>query len=322
MSNQSNRNPGSDRLIFLAIFGAIALTMLGGAWWVLSFVNSATQPEITGEVIDEASLIYVNFDNNVDDIVSAEAYLAMGNYLLENEETINVQVLVGETPQNIVGYMLNHFSAGLGVNCDYCHSLENFAADEWDDPVAMANKDMARTHARMTADLNQIWLAQLPEWTDDKKPSGSQVACATCHYGEPQPVSYEEELVGLPNDFRLPLDQPLSLEEVDILNVNARTDISLDTVQYQQYVMYHMNASLNVGCTHCHNSRYFPSWEVPAKYYAQHMLAMSQFVLEEYGETMSQPPSCTLCHRGAVIPPGAARSIDVMPAALVPQVEG
>jgi photosynthetic reaction center cytochrome c subunit len=74
---------------------------------------------------------------------------------------------------------------------------------------------------------------------------------------------------------------------------------------------------MGIGCTHCHNSRYFPSWEVPAKYYAQHMLEMSQYIDNEYSDDMGgQEPSCTLCHHNNILPPGAAQSIFDVPAVL------
>jgi photosynthetic reaction center cytochrome c subunit len=135
-----------------------------------------------------------------------------------------------------------------------------------------------------------------------------------------QPVTWDDVLVTLPNSFRLPLDEDtvFSVDEQGLLNVNARRDVSLDTVQYNQYVMYHMNTSMNVGCTHCHNSRYFPSYEVPAKYYALHMLQMSQYIQQEWGHTFNgKDVSCTMCHQEAVIPPGSARSADILPAVLV-----
>jgi photosynthetic reaction center cytochrome c subunit len=209
--------------------------------------------------------------------------------------------------------MRNHFSAGMGVNCTHCHTLENFAADMWDDPVGMANKVTARAHLRMVRDLNYEWLSdKLVALTTEKRPSGVQVTCTICHNGQAKPVTWSQTGTGqLPVSFRLPLDPDIvfSVEDQGLLNVNARSDISLETVQYNQQVMYHMNESLGVGCTHCHNSRYFPSWEVPAKYYSLHMLQMSQFIQNEYGEWLGgQQPSCNMCHQGAAIPPGAVRA--------------
>lgn len=305
---------------FLAVTATVTLVIVGVSYWVIAFVwQQARVDEV--EVDDALSAIYINYLNNADQYVSAESYLAMGEYARLYPEPQNVQVLVGLDTVEITGHMLNYFSAGMGVNCTYCHSLENFAADEWDDEVAMANKAMARTHLTMTQDLNTNWLTQLPELTDQKQPSGSQIICATCHNGQPQPQTWADDLMALPDDFRLALEPDVlySVEEIGLLNVNARRDVSLDTVQYNQYVMYHMNDSLGVGCTHCHNSRYFPSYEVPAKYYSINMLQMTQYIWNEYGDTFNgKEPSCKMCHQGAAIPPGAAISVEVMPAPLVP----
>ncbi|NDJ63272.1 MAG: photosynthetic reaction center cytochrome c subunit [Chloroflexi bacterium] len=330
------RNPiasilGGNRVAFLLVFLGVTGVLVFVSWWVIAFVNdqvAENQPMTAAEL--ELSPIYVNFTTDIDAYVDAESYLAMAAYQQEFQQPQNVQVLVGLTTQEINGYMLNHVVGGLRVNCTYCHSLANFAAEEWVNPetgelatVEMENRANARRHLQLVQDLNRNWLANLDELTDAKHPSGVQMSCATCHYGQPNPQSWPDRQPTLPNDFRLPLDQSLTAENVDYLNVNARSDISLDRVQYQQNVMYHMNTALNVGCTHCHNSRYFPSREVPAIHYAQNMLQMTQYIWQEYGESINgvelgdQSPSCTLCHAGNVIPPGAVRSADLLPAALV-----
>lgn len=306
---------GGKRGLFLAVFAGVALTLVGVSYTVITFVYQATQDD--APVVDDAlSAIYIDYVVSPDDYISPDSYLAMAEYQQQYPETQNVQVLSDLTTVEVIGYMINHMTAGLGVNCTYCHSLANFAADEWDDPVAMANKDMARQHLQMTGELNQQWVAMLPELTPDKQPSGSQITCAVCHNGQAQPEPWAQDLIALPDDFRIQLGEDIlySVEETGYYNVNARDDVSLDRVQENQYLMYHMNTSMNVGCTHCHNSRYFPSYEVPAKYYSMNMLQMTQYIWQEWGDTFNdKQPSCYMCHQGAVIPPGAARSIDVMP---------
>lgn len=312
---------GGKRNFYLVVVATVTGVLLVASWWVLWFVSQQTQVDQVEEetlILDESrSLIYVNYQPKPDQVISPASYLAMADYQQQNEETINVEVLTDLSPVEIVGYMVNHFSGGMGVNCTHCHSLQNFAAEEWDDPVGMQNKMTARAHLRMTADLNKEWLASLPDLTPDKQPSGVQISCATCHNGVAQPNPWENLGGTLPADFRLPLDEEFSLEEVGILNVNARRDISLDTVRYQQNVMYHMNSSMNVGCTHCHNSRYFPSLEVPAVYYANNMLQMTAFIQNEYSDWLNgSEPSCYMCHQEAIIPPGAVRSAELMPGSL------
>ncbi|MGJ3239671.1 MAG: photosynthetic reaction center cytochrome c subunit family protein [Anaerolineae bacterium] len=344
---------GGKRNAFILIFLGIAGILFLSAWWVVGFVNSVVQvDDPTAAAIDELSPIYVNFRADVDEYVSAASYLAMAAYQAEHEQPRNVVVLEGESTQEINGYMMNYFVAGLNVNCTYCHNINNFAAGpgwEGEDiappteegaaphPEWENNKSNATRHLELVQDLNRNWLTQLPGLTDQRQPSGSQIICATCHNGQAQFLTYPEDQRVLPDDFRLPLDESYDLaidNDATILNVNARSDISLDTVQYQQQVMYHMNASLNVGCTHCHNSRYFPSQEVPAIHYAYNMVQMSQYIWLNYGTSMGawnlpddateeelaaamQMPSCNMCHQGAIIPPGAAVSADILPDPLV-----
>ncbi|MEM9953260.1 MAG: photosynthetic reaction center cytochrome c subunit family protein [Chloroflexota bacterium] len=323
-------------LITLGISGLLVLS----AWWVIGFVNGVVQPDDpAGMAINELSPLYVNFRVDVDEWVSAESYLAMAAYQAEFPQPRNVRVLVGESTQNINGYMMSHFVGGLNVNCTYCHNINNFAAgSEWTGedvpeptepgaaphPDWVEHKDNARIHLEMTQDLNVNWLANLGELTDEKVPSGAQIICATCHNGQAEFDTYPAEQQVLPDDFRLPLgedpngDLYILGEGEGILHVNARTDISLDTVNYQQQIMYHMNASMNVGCTHCHNSRYFPSNEVPAIHYGLNMIQMSQYIFLTYSDSMGgQMPSCSMCHQEQIIPGGAAVSADVLPDALV-----
>lgn len=121
-------------------------------------------------------------------------------------------------------------------------------------------------------------------------------------------MAWPENLHALPDEYRLPLDN------LDVLLVTGNLDVSLDAVQYNQHTMYHMSESLGVGCTHCHNSRYFPDWEQPAKYYALTMLQMSQYIRENYQDSMNgQEPSCFLCHRNQVRPPGAVQAEVFLP---------
>ncbi|MEL7433092.1 MAG: photosynthetic reaction center cytochrome c subunit family protein, partial [Chloroflexota bacterium] len=232
------------------------------------------------------------------------------------------------TTQELNGYMRNHFVAGLGVNCTYCHNINNFAAGpEWDGedvpepteegavphPNWEAHKANARIHLEMSQGLNQNWLANLGSLTDEKQPSGAQITCATCHYAQAQPQVWPE-ISSLPRDFRLPLDESMYGNRDDYLNITGDYSVGLDTVSNQQNIMYYMNSSMNVGCTHCHNSRYFVSREVPAIHYAQNMLNMTQYLNENYLDSMGgQMPSCWMCHRNAVIPPGSAVSVDVLP---------
>lgn len=307
----------STRFTFWVVFGLVTSAFLISSLWVMNFVRSTVVEAAAEE--ENFTPAYVRY-STAGSYISAESTSAVQAYIAEFPEPQNVQVLTGMNTSQIWGFMTTYVAGGLQVDCSYCHNLENFAADDGDPEVA-ARKANARAHLQMVADLNKNWITQL-QTIEDKQPSGAQIICATCHLGEANPVAWPADLHALPDDYRLPLrdaeGNPGTLADIDdALVVTGREDISLDAVQYNQHTMYHFNESLQVGCTHCHNSRYFASWEQPAKYYAYTMLEMNQHILSEYAETMNgQEPSCYLCHRNNVRPPGAAVAPNLLPAAL------
>lgn len=304
------KNPYSQKFAFWVVFLIVTGVLVGGSLWVVIFVRS-TVVEAAEDEAPPLNPAYVNY-STTGDYISSESNQAIQEYLIEHPEPQNVKVLTGMTTTEIWTYMTTYVSGGLKVDCSYCHNLNNFAAEgaEIGDDEIAAHKANALIHLQMVADLNQNWITQLAD-IEGKQPSGAQMACATCHNGVAQPVAWPEDLHALPDDFRLPLDN------LDVLQVTGDLDISLDTVQYNQHTMYHMNESMGVGCTHCHNSRYFPSWEQPAKYYSRTMLEMSQHLKNNYQESMGgQEPSCLLCHQNQVRPPGSVVSESLLPEVL------
>lgn len=298
----------SKQFVYVVVWLGVTAVLLVSSLWLLRFVRSET---VAAEEEPVTNPLFINYSTGNQEYIAPESLAAMAVYISQNVQPQNAQVLTGVLTAEIAAYMVNHVSAGLQVDCTHCHNVQNFGADEWDDEEAMARRVKARAHLRMVSDINQDWLVGLPALTTEKVPYGAQVTCATCHLGEPLPVAWDPELNALPDDFRLPLD------DLDQLLVTGNLDLSLDSVQVNQYTMYHMNTSLQVGCTHCHNSRYFPSWEVPAKYYALHMLQMNQHIRNTYLEDMGgQEPSCQICHRGNILPPGATIAPASMPAVL------
>ena len=297
---------------FWAIFAVVTLLLLVGSLWVLSFVRTTVVS--AEEAQTRITPGYVNYSTASDvPYIMAESTTKVQEYIQQYPEPQNVKVLTGLTTAELWAYMTTYMAGGLKVDCSYCHNINNYGADgdAIGDPVVAARKDNARLHLQMVADLNQNWLTQLAA-VEGKQPSGAQIICATCHNGEPLPQAWPADLHALPDDYRLPLD------DLDVLLVTGQDEtVSLDAVQYNQHTMYHMNESMGVGCTHCHNARYFPSWEQPAKYYALTMLMMSQHIRAEYQDSMNgQEPSCYLCHRNQVRPPGSVVNESFLPEVL------
>jgi photosynthetic reaction center cytochrome c subunit len=309
------------RFTFWVVFLLVTAVFLLSSLWVVNFVRTTVVEAAEEEA--EPNPAYIDY-STAGDYVSAESDAAIQDYILEHPQPQNVQVLTGLSTSEIWAFMTAHMAGGMKQDCTYCHNLDNFASEGADieDPDVAERRDIARTHLEMVADLNKNWLPLLDE-IEGKQPSGAQVICATCHLGEAQPVSWPGDLHALPDDFRLPLEAVegttpgVVSEEPSVLRLTGDDNFSLDTVQQNQYTMYHFNESLQVGCTHCHNSRYFPEWEQPAKYYGYYMLQMNKHLLDEYGESMQdQQPSCYLCHRNNVRPPGAVLDADLIPASI------
>ena len=64
---------------------------------------------------------------------------------------------------------MNGFTRALGVKCDHCHIVGDFAKDD------KPEKDVARGMLRMVMNLR--------ENADKFLPGGRQVSCWTCHRG-------------------------------------------------------------------------------------------------------------------------------------------
>jgi len=86
----------------------------------------------------------------------------------------------GRAPQNLkvlkpdvnIRQVMGSFASGLGVRCDFCHVLPNYASDE------NPKKETARHMIVMLQEIN----AKFP---DDKE----HVTCYTCHRGATMPLT-------------------------------------------------------------------------------------------------------------------------------------
>lgn len=113
-------------------------------------------------------------------ILLAVAVLLLPLYAQEKQERrpprdpTNLKVLKVTSGAEVVQIMRT-FTAGLGVQCNYCHVQGNFASD--DNP----KKEVARHMIEMTSLINS------------KFPDGKmRVTCYTCHRGETEPKTAPE----------------------------------------------------------------------------------------------------------------------------------
>jgi photosynthetic reaction center cytochrome c subunit len=90
----------------------------------------------------------------------------------------NLKVLKVSTAAE-VGQIMRTFTAGLGVQCIYCHVQGNFASDE------NPKKEIARRMIGMSQAINS-------NFPDGKM----RVTCYTCHRGDPEPKTAPEPKAG------------------------------------------------------------------------------------------------------------------------------
>ncbi len=92
----------------------------------------------------------------------------------------NLKVLPENTDLRKV---MRQYAGDLGVECEFCHTGPD-PVTKRPDRASDANprKDKARYMIRMTDDLNNKYLAQLPDRDQD-----DPISCGTCHRGEKHP---------------------------------------------------------------------------------------------------------------------------------------
>jgi hypothetical protein len=83
----------------------------------------------------------------------------------------NIKVL-NDMPAEQMGKVMNVIAASLGVNCNFCHIIDDFSKD------VKPEKDIAREMMQMTFALNKNYFDNRPE-----------ISCNTCHNGKTHPQS-------------------------------------------------------------------------------------------------------------------------------------
>lgn len=82
----------------------------------------------------------------------------------------NLQVFPKNTSKKDLKKAMKKVSKALGVQCDFCHDMENFAKDS-------KHKEIARDMMRMVNSINKKYFRK----------SDHKVSCMTCHRGKKHP---------------------------------------------------------------------------------------------------------------------------------------
>lgn len=100
----------------------------------------------------------------------------------------NLKVLPDNTDLRRV---MHEYEQDLGVECEYCHVGRDPVTHREGDRASDANpmKDVARTMIRMTDDLNEKYLTQLPNNVPNVD-ANAKVNCGTCHRGHAKPEAF------------------------------------------------------------------------------------------------------------------------------------
>jgi len=94
----------------------------------------------------------------------------------------NLKVLPAKTTGDEIDKIMKQYRGDLGVKCEFCHEGNddpdkiNYASDE--NPT----KEVARYMINMTADLNDKYLAEMPD-----RMYADPITCGTCHRGAKHP---------------------------------------------------------------------------------------------------------------------------------------
>ena len=213
------------------------------------------------------------------------------------------------------------------TGCAFCHSTVNMADD------ALYTKTVARRMIQMTQDINANWKSHV---------GNLGVTCNTCHRGhavpenvwfikQGQPSGFAETNTGYSGVSKAAADTSLQADpftnlllQADTVRVTGRTALpagnrqSIQQTDQTYALMAHFAHSLGVGCTYCHNSRDFSSWDqsTPARLTAWYGLEMvrnlnTQWMVPLTGTfpRAARGPTgdvakinCATCHQGAYKP--------------------
>ena len=102
----------------------------------------------------------------------------------------NLKVLPKDITKDQLDKIMDSFTAGLGVNCEFCHVRNEDTNKMQFDLDRKTAKSKARIMLKMTMDINKKYLSQLSEFSDHIE----QVKCITCHRGNKEPKMLENVL--------------------------------------------------------------------------------------------------------------------------------
>lgn len=234
----------------------------------------------------------------------------------------NVQVLtdVSVAELNRTMMSLTQWVTGSPSNCQYCHNLKDLASDTLENGQSLYTKVVARRMLQMTRQINGQYSQHV---------ANTGVTCYTCHRGKPIPQGVW--FYGKQTDYLrhyLDRDGARVVSQTEAPSPANRS--SVKQTEWTYALMISQSNSLGVGCTYCHNSRQFSSWEQAPKQrvVAYHGIMMSRDINTNYLAPLhtvfpqvrlgpmgdAAKVQCSTCHQGAYKPLYAAQMVKDYPA--------
>ncbi len=95
----------------------------------------------------------------------------------------NLKVLPDNISRDDLRKLMRQFTGDLGVQCEFCHAAAD-PVTKREDRASDANptKETARYMIQMTGDLNDRYIAEMPD-----RRYADPITCGTCHRGEKHP---------------------------------------------------------------------------------------------------------------------------------------
>ena len=195
-------------------------------------------------------------------------------------------------PNTEMLFVMQGFNDALGVQCTYCHVLNDFASDE------NPRKDVARKMISMVRLIDTSFASSVGNFPDGYH----EVDCLTCHRGNVKPE------INAPSKF---YNRGNSLGTVA---PEQRPGISLKLLPPDTHVhgadslMGDFRDALNVDCNYCHGGGRTQEADInPRKDMARKMIMLVRQINTNFPGTGIYPVgnqmvTCWTCHRGDVNP--------------------
>ncbi len=91
----------------------------------------------------------------------------------------NVKIFKGKPAEQLLKVMENGWSKALGVGCNHCHNVNDWASEEIHDHA------IAKDMVGMTSKINDEMLKPMPSY--EKRQRKPSINCMTCHNGASHP---------------------------------------------------------------------------------------------------------------------------------------